>query len=153
MKILCPTDFSEPARAAVRAAIKLVYASGGELELFHAYQYPPAYMGFPPPGFTRELDQEVDAELDKLRSSLDAPGVKIAVAKALGVPWDEIVRRAREGGFDLIAMSTHGRTGIARALIGSVAEKVVRHAECAVMVVRHQAPGTPHAVRRGGGNS
>jgi nucleotide-binding universal stress UspA family protein len=52
------------------------------------------------------------------------------------VPWDEIVGIAREDrAIDLIVLGTHGRTGIRRALIGSVAERVVRHAPCTVMVV------------------
>ncbi|HWM86759.1 MAG TPA: universal stress protein, partial [Kofleriaceae bacterium] len=53
-----------------------------------------------------------------------------------GVPFAEVVREAREGGFDLIVMGTHGRTGLRHALIGSVAEKVVRKAPCPVLTVR-----------------
>jgi nucleotide-binding universal stress UspA family protein len=139
MKILCPTDFSEPSMEAARAAVRLIRASGGELTLLHAYQYPTAmYMrgAYPTPGLTRDIDAAVDQQLADLRTSLDAPGVKVSIEKALGAPWDEIVRRAKAGGFDLIVLATHGRTGLARALIGSVAEKVVRHAPCDVLVVR-----------------
>ena len=53
-----------------------------------------------------------------------------------GVPWDRIVKLVREGGYDLLVLSTHGRTGLKHALIGSVAEKIVRHASCPVFVVR-----------------
>jgi nucleotide-binding universal stress UspA family protein len=136
MKVLCPIDFSKSSRGAARAALRLVYATGGEVTLFHVYQYPPTHAGFPPAGLERDLDREIDEQLEAFRKSLDAPGVKVSVAKALGVPWDAIVRQSKDGGFDLIAMATHGRTGIARVLIGSVAEKVVRHASCDVLVVR-----------------
>jgi nucleotide-binding universal stress UspA family protein len=142
MKILCPVDFSEPSREAVRAAIRLVRSSGGELTLLHAYQYPTTmYLrgGYPAPGLSRDIDEGIDKQLAEFRASLDAPGVKITLEKALGPAWDEIVRRADAGKYDLIVLSTHGRTGLQRALIGSVAEKVVRHASCDVLVVRGPA--------------
>lgn len=59
---------------------------------------------------------------------------KIAIKFLEGAPWDQIISTAREDpAIDLIVMGTHGRTGVKRALIGSVAERVVRHAPCAVM--------------------
>ena len=69
-------------------------------------------------------------------SSAKAAGVKTQSKTITGVPWNEIVRLAEEAHTDLIVMATHGRTGLGHALIGSVAEKVVRHAPCAVLVVR-----------------
>ena len=65
---------------------------------------------------------------------LGAPEVMTRLLR--GEPWDQIVSVAREEAVDLIVMGTHGRTGLRRALIGSVAERVVRHAPCTVMVVR-----------------
>ena len=54
----------------------------------------------------------------------------------MGDPSNEIVRIAKDGGYDLIVMSTHGRTGLSRLLMGSVAERVIRHAPCPVFVIR-----------------
>jgi len=57
---------------------------------------------------------------------------------ASGVPFDQITRTAEELGADLIIIATHGRTGLKRALLGSTAENVVRHATCPVLVVRER---------------
>ena len=74
------------------------------------------------------------AECKRSATEWGAPRVSTRVAQ--GVPWDHIVHMAKDEGFDLIVMGTHGRTGLSHALLGSVAEKVVRHAPSAVLVVR-----------------
>jgi nucleotide-binding universal stress UspA family protein len=68
-----------------------------------------------------------------------------------GVPWEEVVTAARESNTDLIILSTHGRTGLSHALLGSVAERVMRHAPCPVLVVRERErdfiPASPGPTR------
>jgi nucleotide-binding universal stress UspA family protein len=78
------------------------------------------------------------AQLAKSKTEAQQLGVKEVATRLLtGVPWDEIVSAARsDSAVDLIVIGTHGRTGLAHVLLGSVAEKVVRHAPCPVLVVR-----------------
>jgi nucleotide-binding universal stress UspA family protein len=80
--------------------------------------------------------------LDKLRHSALAKGAKqVEIVQRTGHPPTEIRDLARAGDFDLIAIGTHGRTGLSRMLIGSVAERVARIAPCAVLTI-HEAPPT-----------
>jgi nucleotide-binding universal stress UspA family protein len=66
---------------------------------------------------------------------MGAPDVRMVWSEGI-TPWYELVRRAEEYGHDLIVLGTHGRTGLKHAFIGSVAERVVRHASCPVLTVR-----------------
>jgi nucleotide-binding universal stress UspA family protein len=77
------------------------------------------------------------AALERVVREANAPGVVIHAEVAEGLPFDEIVRLARDRNVDLIVMGTHGHTGLAHVLMGSVAEKVVRRAPCPVLTVRH----------------
>jgi nucleotide-binding universal stress UspA family protein len=99
----------------------------------------------PPAGFgfieTSDMMAQYDAmaarSLDEWRKeAIDEGHPAPEVVRAQGAPWHEIVEFSRRGSYDLIVVGTRGRTGLARALLGSVAEKVVRHAPCAVLVVR-----------------
>jgi len=81
--------------------------------------------------------QETKQRLAKLQQDAIALGAKsVEILAAPGVPWDQIVKMVQERKIAAIVMGTHGRTGITRALVGSVAEKVVRHAPCSVFVTR-----------------
>jgi nucleotide-binding universal stress UspA family protein len=139
--ILAPVDFSEIGKPAVDAACDLARRYGGtKLTLLHVYQIPnlmlpEGYILAPP----RELDalfQRINEELEKRRVRADELGADAHGESVEGVPWLEIVRYAQRNKVDLIVMSTHGRTGLSHAFIGSVAERVVRHAPCPVLVVR-----------------
>jgi nucleotide-binding universal stress UspA family protein len=80
---------------------------------------------------------QVDTLLESLKKDAARLGVlRVTAAKSIGPPVAEIVRFAREGNYDLIVLGTHGRTGLKHALIGSVAERVVRHAHCPVLTIR-----------------
>jgi nucleotide-binding universal stress UspA family protein len=139
-KILCPIDFSAGSQQAMRVAVRLANEHGAELVLLHTWHVPPmAFSG------ESMLSAEIIQEMrDDAQRGLDAAfhaaavlGAKRATAKlATGVPWDTITETA-EAGFELIVIGTHGRTGLPRFLLGSVAEKVVRHAPCSVLTVRH----------------
>ena len=88
------------------------------------------------PAVLRDLLAAIDKSLTELRARVEAPGLKISSEAVQGAPATEICRVAKEGGHDLIVIGTHGRTGVARFLLGSVAERVVREAPCPVLVAR-----------------
>lgn len=139
-KILCAVDFSSQARAAVAAAADLAQRYDAALTLVHVFQLPATLMPegmLLSAGMVGEHFQAVNGLLDDEKRDAERRGAK-AVDTVLvdGIPWREIVVRAKEGGFDLIVVGTHGRTGIGHVLLGSVAERVVRHAHCPVFVVR-----------------
>jgi nucleotide-binding universal stress UspA family protein len=144
-KILCPVDFSSISREALRVAAELVRDSSASLVLAHVSESPPWSMrgdiSAPPEVVQGMLDSE-QAELARWHVLTKELGVReVAVRFLTGVPWDQIVAVARsDRSIDLVVMGTHGRTGLAHVLLGSVAEKVVRHAPCAVLVVRPQEP-------------
>jgi nucleotide-binding universal stress UspA family protein len=139
-KILVPVDFSEPSREALRFACDLARRYEAQVTLLHAYQlpgyaFPEGYL-VAGPASVNDLLGLVDKALAEARREAEAEGVKVETRAVMGVAFAEIVRAAREGGFDLVVMGTHGRTGLKHALLGSVAEKVVRKAPCPVLTVR-----------------
>ncbi len=137
-KILFPTDFSTTANEALRMAVSLARENGAKLLIVHVEEPPLAYgggdmyYGVPTPS----IDQikTMLAEIDP-----GAPDVEVERHLVTGEPADAIVRLAEEEKADLIVMSTHGRTGLTRLLMGSVAETVVRRAACPVLTVKHPA--------------
>jgi nucleotide-binding universal stress UspA family protein len=139
-RILVPTDFSPPSHAALDMAIELGRRFGAEITLMHAHQVP-SYLypeGMMPVSadILADLERSIVAELGRLAAFASAAGVPAATRHAIGIAVDEIVRAASELPADLIVMGTHGRTGLRHALLGSVAEKVVRRAPCPVLTVR-----------------
>ena len=139
-QILVPTDFSEHSRQAVAYACELCRRFSGRLHVLHVYP-PPAlaspYVGLVPDAIEysetmaqNEIDKFTDEHLEQVAT------VERVVRE--GVAFAEIIRYARQADVDLIVIGTHGRTGLMHALIGSVAEKVVRKAPCPVLTVRPQ---------------
>ena len=147
-KILAPTDFSESAREAVSYAVELASTFGAQLTLFHAYQTP-AYL-LPEGSILAGSDLIVDI-MNRASEALEAAKKelegKVPVDTLLveGLPFVQIVTAAQEGGYDLIVMGTHGRTGLRHVLLGSVAERVVRRAECPVLTVRQRGAASAQA--------
>ena len=135
-KILCPVDFSETAHVALFRAVELAGESGGKLTLLHVYQAPSTDGIVYAPQMLGEMQAAAERGLAEWAAQAQALGVTADTVVLMGVPWQETVNLAQSRGCDLIVVGTHGRTGLKRALIGSVAEKVVRHAPCAVLVVR-----------------
>ena len=141
-KVLFPTDFSPYANQALPYALGMAQDYGAALHVLHVIPTPEMAMQFEP--VAPVLDQSFFTELEmQARESLET-AVPESVRKAMdivlevrrGTPFVEIVRYAREQGIDLIVLATHGRTGIRHALFGSVAERVVRKAPCAVLSIR-----------------
>ena len=139
-KILCPVDFSDPSRAALQYAAKLCQHFDADLTLFHAYQLPgytlPEGSVVASPKMLQDLADQAEAHLVEWRTLAQSMGAaRVAVEKGIGDPAVEIVELAGEGGFDLVVVGTHGRTGLRHALLGSIAERVVRRAGCPVLTV------------------
>src|SRR2546430_15651695 len=135
-KILVGTDFSEASDEARRVAIELARRLGAELEIVHVEEPLPAYAFAegPLPDLPR-LQEEVrtwaERQLEDPARGARASGVSTTTAVLLGVPANTIVEAARTERADLIVVGTHGRTGLERVLLGSVAGRVGRHAPCA----------------------
>jgi nucleotide-binding universal stress UspA family protein len=140
-KILVPTDFSAHSKEAQAWASDLAKRYDATLTLLHVYQpisyaLPEGYV-LPSANLLADLEVNLGRSLDEAGKQLaESTGVKVDTSLLQGVPFAEIIRFAREGSYELIVLSTHGRTGLRHALLGSVAEKVVRKAPCPVLTVR-----------------
>lgn len=140
-RILFPTDFSEPAHEAQKYAMEFAEKFGAELHLLHVVAplpLPSSYAGqvsyLPDVDLNclleagkTQLDKEIDEEWRRTHPTV--------LTVELGFAADEIVQYVKKNMIDLIVMGTHGRTGLPHLLIGSVAEKIVRLAECPVLSV------------------
>jgi len=135
-KILVPTDFSECAAAAVHAAADLHRKTGVEVLLLHVTE--PAYQGLrvQTASLHGQMKEEAEKSLTKLTAEVfgNTSGVRTIVKD--GRPAEVICQTAAEESVNAIMMPTHGHSGLKHALLGSVTEKVVRHAPCSVLVVR-----------------
>ncbi len=143
-RILVPIDFSDASRSALEVGADLAKRFGASLTLLHAYPVP-GYT-FPDGSFVAsakmmdELAEQAKrhlAEWKEIAAGLGHPGAEASTA--VGEPAHEILAFAREARTDLIVLGTHGRTGLQHALMGSVAERVVRRAPCPVLTVRPTA--------------
>jgi nucleotide-binding universal stress UspA family protein len=144
-RILCPIDFSDASRVALETACELARRFDATLALFHAYPVP-GYT-FPDGSFVAsakmldELADQAKRHLDEWKAMAETAGVKgVETATAVGEPAHEIVEYAARQAADLLVLGTHGRTGLTHALMGSVAERVVRKAPCPVLTVRPPKP-------------
>jgi nucleotide-binding universal stress UspA family protein len=132
-KILVPVDFSDCSRKALQYAIPFARQFDAELVLLHVEELLPAVADMGP--IPIELPPNGRVELEAVQRSLGG-AVSSSTSLRAGSPHVEIAAAARELGIDLIILSTHGRRGLSRVVLGSTAEKVVRHAPCPVLVVR-----------------
>lgn len=142
-RILVPTDFSASAVQASHVALALAKPLGGEILLLNVYLPPTVMMPggstfVPTPSRLVDFSQEAEAELAAAQRALAerAEGVPIRAEAAMGGDAAEILRYAESGRFDLIVMGTHGRRGLSRLVIGSVAESVTRRSPIPVLTVR-----------------
>jgi len=136
--VLVATDFSPQSERAFEPARELAVRCGAKLTVGHVYDSSPIMLG-EHPAFTDAA--ALDAELKrKLRAVMEerfagVAGVRTALLAAAS-PVVGLADYAREENVDLIVIATHGRSGLARVLMGSVAERIVRHASCSVLIVR-----------------
>jgi universal stress protein A len=151
--ILVPTDFSAGSQEAIRYAFDLARSLGATLHVLHVLENPFAPGAFmemyAPPPAEYFLDMERQAE-ETLRHTLtpeQKQQVPVVMTTRLGVPATEILDRLPEDPpIDLVVMATHGRGGVARLVMGSVTDKVVRSAPCPVVTMREH----PHPAGKAG---
>ena len=146
-KILVPVDFSEGAKPALALAASMARTFRASIDLLHVWQ-PPPLIPFPvvivpsssestPVNMEELARTTAGAQMKELVAQLRDQGIaEVHSRVGVGSPAHEIVELAELGHFDLIIMGTHGRTGVVHAMLGSVAEKVVRRAKCPVLTVR-----------------
>jgi nucleotide-binding universal stress UspA family protein len=146
-KILCPIDFSPGAQRAMRVAARVATESEAELTLVHAWYVPPMEFAgeYSLSGdVMQQMSDGAAQALDAATREVQALGVKrVTSTLVTGLPWSKIVELAGDPEVDLVVVGTHGRTGLARVLLGSVAETIVRHAPCSVLTVRPDREATP----------
>jgi nucleotide-binding universal stress UspA family protein len=145
--ILAPVDFSSGSKTAVEYAAALAKALRSTITLFHVYHKSDLMSGIVPgadPWADDKTNQAIArTELEKMRVETErSSGVEVRAIVVSGSPAEQIVSYASRGAFDLVVMGTHGRTGIQRFLMGSVAETVVRHARCPILTIH--LPPTDH---------
>jgi len=149
-RILYCTDFSENSRPAGRFAQEYAKAFGADLHLLHVIQ---SWEGFPTyqdyfkdevRKIIQSVEQSVLAELGAWADEFSQNLENVTTHSRMGIPAREIVHLADEQSIDLIVMGTRGRTGLAHVLLGSVAENVLKTANCPVMVVRAGSQAEEH---------
>jgi nucleotide-binding universal stress UspA family protein len=142
-RILVPTDFSKHSQNALLYAAAFAEKFGAELYLLHVVQdlalFIPEAVSVAPPIAppVEQLTAAVREALDRVVRESKLEKVTIHQEVREGTPFYEIIQMAKEKDIDLIVMGTHGHTGLAHVLLGSVTEKVVRKAPCPVLTVRH----------------
>lgn len=133
--ILVATDFGEHAARAVDVALGLAEKFDAQLTLLHAhYIAPPAYdvgVAWPVEALAGAAQKALDETLAKAKQRYP----KCEATLEVGYPSDVVVRTAKQRGCDLIVIGTHGRRGVSRMVLGSVAEKVVRTAPVPVLTI------------------
>lgn len=137
--ILCPVDFSEGSEDALVYGIELAQRFNARVHVGHVLQPMVHGLAETPvlsaPQFIADLKREVRSGLDKLIAKHADKGVELVPVVVDGMGFAEIVQLANDLKCDLIVMGTHGRTGLKHLVLGSVAERVVRFAECPVLTV------------------
>lgn len=137
-RILVPIDFSKCSRKALHYATALAKQCQSEIHLLHVLEVPPVPVQAFETAFMEGTPEESAAKaLSEWRAQTGAPA-SVKTSVCCGLAASEIVRTAGEGNTDLIVIGSHGRTGLARLILGSTAERVVRHAPCPVLVVRER---------------
>lgn len=144
-RILVATDFSPASHLAVDAAAVLAKTLGAKVTLLHVVNSSPDFVG-PIPIATGDIQATLHASAERTRHALeDLRATRLAgIETELKVvdhasPSEGICEAARKMEADLVVVATHGRTGLSHLLIGSVAERVVRHAPCPVLTLRSKA--------------
>lgn len=149
-KILVPTDFSPYAEAAMRYALDLAQDYSAELLLLHViperdlraiFDYP---LGFPLEQVLHEYQDKAEQHCAQVAAQAQHQGIPVTPLVSFGVPYEKIVQVAKDHHVDLLIIATHGRTGLSHAMLGSVAERVVRLAPCPVVTIKP----TMHAEER-----
>ncbi len=137
-RILVPVDFSDPSRQALRTAVALAQRFGSRLAVAHVTRRnrPDSHIVAEQMGITFDTRRAGRAMLSEFIEREKLSDIQPTRLVADGVPFDEIAKAAKVWEADLIVIATHGYTGLKHVLLGSTAERVVRHAPCPVLAVR-----------------
>jgi nucleotide-binding universal stress UspA family protein len=137
-RLLAPVDFSEPSRQALQYAVGLARRLDAALTVCHVVSPVPPSRRWTT--LARDLEAEAVQQAERILARWVKPAASslggIQTRVLVGTPRDQIIQQATALQADLVVMATHGRRGLARWLLGSTAEAVVRHAPCPVLVVR-----------------
>lgn len=136
-KILVPVDFSPHSDKAVELAVELARTFGARLDLVHAYDLPIGveYDYSLPPELLPAIREAAIRKLDEAVAKIQGEGLELGAEVTEGHPSEVILEAAGRLGSDLIVMGTHGRSGLQHMVLGSVAERTLQHASCAVLTV------------------
>ncbi len=140
-KILCPTDFSEASLRGLEAAIDLATLFQASIKVMYVlpvlpYKPDNPNYEFEVPEYEALLHRDSEKQLDEIIKTKVPASIKCEAVIGHGSAAKEIVRTAEEDKVDLIVIATHGHSGWHHLILGSVAEKVIRHAPCPVFAVR-----------------
>ena len=144
-QIMVPLDGSELAERALPCAERLGVAAGATLHLVHVIELAPPLTGPFAPAYLPESvyddlvaqdTQQATAYLDKMRERVAAGGVPVRTAQRVGYAAATLLDYERDAGIDLVVMCSHGRSGLARFALGSVAERLLHHGAAPVLLVR-----------------
>ena len=141
-RFLVPTDFSPTSEIAFNYALDLAEREGASIHLLHAIEDATFAAAYPDglyvelPGLREQLIAEGRRRLEEAVRKCAASDVAATTQVVVGPPASSITAEANERGSDLIVMGTHGRSGFAHLVLGSVAERVLRTAQCPVLTVR-----------------
>ena len=136
--ILVPVDLSdvETSHRAIEIAAELALASGGNIRLLYVRSIlPVSYMEFVPPAFDEEQVEETMTSLKKIAADISLPPERVSVSVRVGAVYNEVLDEVDQKGIDLVLIGSH-RPTMATYLLGSNAATIVRHAKCAVLVIR-----------------
>jgi nucleotide-binding universal stress UspA family protein len=143
--ILAAVDFSEPSQQALDAAVSMAAAFDATLHVVHVFELPiPAVSPYEvaiPEAYLEESREAASKRLADAAAHAGSKGARVETHLGEGPAARSICRTAEEIGADLIVMGTHGHTGIKHLVLGSVAERTLRHAPCAVLAVKARAEG------------
>lgn len=150
-RLLVPTDFSSDAEAAVDAALRLAGPIAEEMKiiLLHVWRLPvilSPWATLPMESLERGAAEDARRRLEDAAQSLIARGFEVEIRQCQGDPADVIDREAAELDVDLVAMGTHGRSGLSRVFLGSVAERTLPTAPCPVLTVHNRDAGQEEGI-------
>jgi nucleotide-binding universal stress UspA family protein len=140
-RILVPTDFSEPAAAALKWATTLAKEFDGQVYLLHVVPEPYAYpwgselSAMPLTDILAQSEQAAGEHMRRLAADTQLPAARVITRAVIGTPVDQILATVAENQIDLIVLGTHGRGMVGHLLLGSVAERVVRRSPVPVLTV------------------
>lgn len=138
-KILVPVDFSDFSQQALSTAAEIAELRGAEITVMHVMVELQTAVPYEVYIDWKKVKEEIKADAEKLLGEMAGKACVFKKAENIlvwGEPATVVNETAESGGFDLIVMATHGRTGLSRLFLGSVAENVIRHAHCPVLVMR-----------------